>query len=117
MTLTETAQVLALAAAFDRRTVGDADVYAWQATLGDTDFEDAKTAVVAHYRISSEWLMPAQIRAAVAKIRAQRLTNAGPEPAPQVDPDDVVAYQRELRAQRAHAADGQRIPQIQGGVS
>lgn len=115
MTKTETALLLAQIAAFDHRTVGETDVEAWHAALDDTDYGDAQQAVIQHYRESTEWLMAAHIRAAVHRLRANRLALAGPEPAPDVDPDDVLAYQRALRVQRAQVAADRCLAQIGGG--
>ena len=61
MNLTDTAKLLTMVAAFDRRTIGEADVTAWQAALDDLRFEDCREAVVAHFRISADWLMPASL--------------------------------------------------------
>lgn len=72
MNLTETAAVLAKAAAFDRRTVGDADILAWQEALADVDVADALVAVTAHYREQTEWLMPAHIREHAAQLARER---------------------------------------------
>lgn len=62
MNLTEAAVVLAKAAAFDRRTVGDADILAWHDALSDVAAGDCLAAVTEHYRGSTEWLMPAHVR-------------------------------------------------------
>lgn len=62
MNLTEAAVVLAKAAAFDRRTVGDTDILAWHDALSDLPTADCLTAVTEHYRESTDWLMPAHIR-------------------------------------------------------
>lgn len=73
MNVTDTGKVLAKAAAFDRRTVGDADVLAWHQAIGDLDALDALDAVAAHYQRESRWLMPADVRQhaeAAAKRRA-----------------------------------------------
>lgn len=77
MNRAEIAQLLGLAAARDRRTVGTADVAAWFEDLGDLDFVDARTAISRHFRETTDWLMPAHIRRHVAAIvrdrkRAQR---------------------------------------------
>lgn len=61
MNLTETATLLAVVQAFDRRTVGETDVIAWQRALVDTVFDDARDAVVEHYRDHREWLMPSDV--------------------------------------------------------
>lgn len=72
MTPSEIATVLAKAAAYDRRTVGRADVAAWHEVLADIDLPDALTAVSAHYRTSAEWLQPAHIRSHVRDLHATR---------------------------------------------
>jgi hypothetical protein len=61
MTLAETADLLSLAAAIDSRTIGEADVRAWQMTLDDIPFTDAVNALRSHYRESTKRVMPADI--------------------------------------------------------
>lgn len=87
MTDDEVVDLLTLMASFDRRTVGDADVDAWLMAVGDLPFDDAKVAVVKHYRESTEWLMPAAVRRAVRAIREERI-KVRPLPAP--TPDEAV---------------------------
>lgn len=62
MTRAEIARLLALIQAFDRRTVGESDVWAWHDVLADIRFDAAVDAVKNHYRNSREFLMPADIR-------------------------------------------------------
>lgn len=62
MTKAETAKLLTLIAAFDRRTLGEADVEAWHLILGDLDPTDCADAVKAHFTTSREWLMPTDVR-------------------------------------------------------
>lgn len=104
MNRAETGGLLALCVAFDRRTVGDADILAWHEVLNDLPFEDCKAAVMDHFRSSKEWLMPADIRATVGRLRAARL--AHPDAVPDADPDDVPGYIAALRQGRHRAADG-----------
>jgi hypothetical protein len=74
MNITGTASVLAKAAAYDRRTVGEADIMAWHEAIGDLDVVDALQAVAAHYRDSTDWLMPAHVRRIAADMdRGRRL--------------------------------------------
>lgn len=73
MTLEEAIDLLALAAAFDRRTIGEADAVAWHAALGDLGFGDAQAAVIGHYRESRDWIMPADVRNRVRAMRRERL--------------------------------------------
>lgn len=61
MTLAETADLLSIAAAIDKRTIGEADVRAWQMVLDDIPFPAARNALRAHYRENVKPLMPADI--------------------------------------------------------
>lgn len=72
MNLAEVAQVLAKAAAFDRRTVGEADVMAWWEAINDLDVADALVAVTRWYRDRPDWLMPSHLREAVRLVEADR---------------------------------------------
>lgn len=62
MNVDDTAKVLAKAAAFDRRTVGESDILAWHQAISDLDPLDALDAVTAHYQHETRWLMPADVR-------------------------------------------------------
>jgi len=70
--ITETSQALALAQAFDNRTVGEINVRAWHAVLGDLDAADVMDAIRRHYDQSTEWLMPAHVRRLVEAIGQER---------------------------------------------
>lgn len=97
MTPGDTARVLAKAAAYDQRTIGEADVLAWHDAIGDLDFADAMAAVTRHYRDHIERMMPAHVRKAVAEIRAGRRPAIA---APEANPPDwpaVRAMLAELR--------------------
>lgn len=108
MNLSETATLLGFAAAFDRRTVGEADVRAWQMVLHDIDVEQARQAVAAHYADTRDWIMPADIRQRVRKTRAAALENFQYEP---VDPDETPQqYIARQRQQLNAVATGQRPP-------
>lgn len=72
MNASEAAILLGLAAAYDRRTVGEADARAWADALDDIALEDAQDAVKRHYRTSTEWIMPAHVRKGVAAIARER---------------------------------------------
>jgi hypothetical protein len=76
MNRADTAELLALCAAFDRRTVGKADVVAWQKLLAHYAYEDAEAAVNEHYSSEHRWIMPADVIRIVRRIRAQRITDA-----------------------------------------
>lgn len=106
----EAAALLSIAAAFDNRRPDPDAATAWAAALWDVRFADARDAIVAHYRTSSEWLMPKMVVAEVKRIRAQRIKEYGDVPIPaHIDPDDTLAYQRHLRAARQAIADGQPL--------
>src|SRR5574342_891270 len=72
MTPIEVSRVLAKAAAFDRRTVGEVEVLAWLEAIGDLDVGDALAAVTAHYRDSHDWLTPSHIRTLVTVADRER---------------------------------------------
>jgi hypothetical protein len=63
VTKKEMALVLAKAAAFDARTIGDADVEAWHECVGDLDYDVALERVTEHFRHSRDRLMPADLLA------------------------------------------------------
>jgi len=71
------ARLLGLAAAYDARTIGEADVAAWQLALDGLDVERCKAAVVRHYRESTDRVMPAHIR------RLARTTTGAPDVIPE----------------------------------
>jgi len=104
MTPAECATVLAVAQAFDRRTVGELDVEAWHKAIGDLNADECRSAVTAHYTRSREWCMPFDVRNSVKALRADRLARAV-EGAPDADPDDVPEYLRALRDGRTRTAD------------
>lgn len=105
MTKAETAELLALITAFDRRTTGQADIEAWHLVIGDLEPADCAEAVRQHFARSREWLMPVDVRQGVARIYRDRLTALG-DVAPDADPDDPQAYLAALRAQRHAVATG-----------
>lgn len=61
MTRSEAARLLAVAAGIDQRTIGDADVQAWQMVLNDIDLDAAISALRDHYRATTRRVMPADI--------------------------------------------------------
>lgn len=72
MTPIDVSRVLAKAAAFDRRTVGEVEVLAWLEAIGDLDVDDALAAVTAHYRESNDWLTPSHILKLVTEMDRDR---------------------------------------------
>lgn len=71
MTKAEVAKLLAIVQAFDRRTVGEADVTAWHevARLAGWRPEHAFRAVTEHFARPPEWLTPGHV---TDRIRAAR---------------------------------------------
>ncbi len=72
MNLEEIGAVLAKAAGFDNRTIGQANLLAWHEVLGDLDVGDCLDAISQHHRESTEYLMPAHVRRIALKLRAER---------------------------------------------
>lgn len=104
MMASEVAELLGRIAAYDRRTLGEADVLAWHEVLRDIAYDDALAAVVEHFKISREWLMPVDVRMGAKRLRGTRLGVV--ETVPDADPDDVPAYLSALREQRVRVATG-----------
>jgi hypothetical protein len=112
VTPSEVATLLAKCAAYDRRTIGEADVAAWHDALHDVPFGDASAAVTEHYTRTSNWVGVADVRDGVKRIRTERLARADITPPPDVDPDNVPAYLDAYRAQRRRIADGRPVPPV-----
>jgi 5,10-methenyltetrahydromethanopterin hydrogenase len=115
----EAAELLSLAAAWDDRKVTSEKAKAWAESLAGLDPQDCAEAIRAHFADSTEYLMPAHIKAGVKKIRNDRIKAANSallEPH-DVDPDDVVRYLAAGRARRRMIAAGQDVdtpPEIEG---
>lgn len=75
---------------------------AWHEILSDLRFEDAKDALFAVTR-EQPFVAPAEIRAAVKRIRADRIRTFGPfDPPPEIE-----NYNRWLGEMRRRIADGE----------
>lgn len=101
MNLSETARLLGAMAAFDRRTVGDGDVIAWQAVLPDATFDDCLEAVKRHYAEHTEWMMPAHVRRLVRDITQER---------------EVIARHTGWAPGQAGVPKGEAMPEISGPI-
>lgn len=106
MNATEAGQLLAFAALYDNRKVGDADIMAWLEAIGDLPFADAKTAVAAHYGSSTERLMPGHVRQRVKAMRADRLARMPLAAPPGELADQPGRYLNAVRAGVRRIADG-----------
>ncbi len=106
MTLQETAAILAMIAAVDsRRSFGEIDVTAWHAFIGNFTFDDAREAVIAHYKESPHSILPADVNTRVGAVRRARIGNRV-APLPPVDPNDVQGYQEWTGAWYSAIANG-----------
>src|SRR5215470_9546599 len=84
MMKSETATLLAFCAAFDQRTIGDADVLAWTEALSspwvpNMGLEEAQEAVVEHYRVTSQRIAPADVLKRVKDTRAAVMSQLAPK--------------------------------------
>lgn len=111
LTRDQVIDLLTCAAAYDRRTIGEADVAAWTLAIGDLPFGDAQAAIVAHYSETTDWLMPAHVRTRVKRARELNLARH-PIPELPADPDDPAAYRAELRAAVTQLAAGMQPPRV-----
>jgi len=106
MDIRETAAILAMIAAVDsRRSFGEIDVSAWHAVIGDFTFDDAREAVISHYRESPHSITPSDINTRVGAWRRKRIGNRI-APVPPVDANDIAGYQRWIGAWFTAVADG-----------
>lgn len=107
MTPAEAQALLTVAAAFDNRKPDPDAATAWSIALDGYRFEDCRDAIVAHYRASSEWLMPAKVITEVKRIRAKRIEDHPPlTPPPDLDPVETCAW---LREQRWRIGNGEQL--------
>lgn len=127
MNRAEIVVLLTFAGTYDYRKVGDADVEAWHLALDDLALDDAKKAVVAHYREQTDRLMPAHVRHIVrdmvaAEKRAQRERPPALALTSRFEPDEVRALKLErgqavmaevLGPIMARLAEGRRDRELQ----
>lgn len=98
MTPAEAQMLLGIAASFDNRKPNEEAAVAWSHALAGVRFVDARDAVVEHYRTSSEWIMPAQVIAAVRRVRSKRIADHAPLlPPPGLDDEQERRWIREAR--------------------
>jgi hypothetical protein len=111
VTPAEAVELLTLAAAFDRRTVGEADARAWAAALHNVPLDqDARAAVARHFAESTEWFTPAHARSVRHRIRAERLAGGTPLYEPPPGDETGEQYLARRRAQIRAIADGREQP-------
>lgn len=102
MTKAEVAKLLAIVQAFDRRTVGEADVTAWHeiARIADWQPQQAYGAVTEHFSSGGEWLTPGHITdriRAVSREISHRIFTRDIEPPSELhgDLDAELRWRRE----------------------
>lgn len=107
MTPAEAQLLLGIAASFDNRKPSEEAAIAWSHALGDLPYNDCRDAVVAHYRVSSEWLMPAKVITEVKRIRAKRINDHPPLTPPSgLEPAQTIEW---LKEQRRRIGNGEVI--------
>lgn len=72
MNLEETGALLAKAAGYDNRTIGQGNVLAWHEALSDLRIDDCLQAIALHHRSSAEYLMPVHVRRLAQEVRRER---------------------------------------------
>ena len=110
MNTQEAAALLGIAAAFDNRKPDPDAAKAWSVALDGFRFEDCRDVIVAHYRGSSDWLMPSHIIAGVKRIRSKRLEEAPPLIPPAELDGDPIKTNAWLKVWRRRIADGDPAP-------
>jgi hypothetical protein len=107
----EMGELLAFAALYDNRKVGDPDIIAWLEAIGDLPYPDARSAVAAHYGSeSTERIMPGHIRTRVKAMRRDRLERGIIPAPPPEDADQPARFRETLNADLRRIADGKVIP-------
>lgn len=94
VTPADAAELLSLAAAFDRRKIGEADAVAWADALHDLTPTECAEAIRLHYRETDAWLMPAHVRQRVRYLREVA-----------ADKRHDLELRREIEADKAYDAE------------
>lgn len=102
MNRTEAAMLLTIASSYDdrRAEVTDDDAVAWAAALPEVAFEQARAALVAHYRESTMRVMPADILRRVRIMRRDHIAAADVVTPPSILADDPGREQEWVRFYR-----------------
>lgn len=72
MSKTDTLDVLTAIAAYDLRTIGEADVTAWHLAINELPKDLALEAVVIHHKVSTDRIKPANVLGIAKSIRRDR---------------------------------------------
>lgn len=73
----ETAKILAFAAAYDNRNVTREQIRAWHLAIGDLFVNECAEAVTEHFKESTEWMKPAHVRRIVLGARREAALEEG----------------------------------------
>ncbi|MFF4552761.1 hypothetical protein [Streptomyces sp. NPDC001422] len=82
---------------------------AWYDVLFPFTVDEARTAIAAHVAAGNAFIAAGEIVTSIRRARSDRMARHT-DPTPAADPDNVAAYQAELRATRAAVATGQQQP-------
>jgi hypothetical protein len=120
MTPAEVARVLAKAAAFDQRTIGEADVAAWHEIVAKVELADGLAAVTRHYTETGARIMPADLlRHARAAREDRRRREVGRQAVPALalpsryEPDMIRDLQIERGAAQCREVLGPIMARLQ----
>lgn len=72
MDIKETGLLLAKMSLVDNRTCSQETILAWQEILQDTEYEDALTALLTHWRTSPDYIRPYHIVEGAKVAKAER---------------------------------------------
>lgn len=109
MTPAEAQVLLTMASGVDNRKIDETGdtAKAWAAILDDIRFDDARVALIEHFKTSTEYLMPVMIRTAVKRMRKKRIDDHPPlTPPPDLTPLETIDW---LKAARRRIGDGEVI--------
>ena len=112
MTPQEAAALLTVAAAFDNRKPDPDAAQAWALALGDLPFTDCRDAIVAHYRKTTEWLMPAHVLELVKRVRDKRIADHEGALTPPPHAREGDAHRDWLREAKRRLGDGEPVEAI-----
>lgn len=115
MKYNETEELLRIISAIDRRQFPDGAAVAWFEILRETNFDDAKMAVLEYFNGATDTvptLLPGRVRSGAQRFRAIRerasrpaIEAAPPAPAAQTRSAAFLAAQQEIRAATSQAVE------------
>ena len=112
MTPGEATALLAVAAAFDNRKPDADAAKAWSVALDGYPFVDCRDAIVAHYRKTTDWLMPAHVLELVKRVRDKRIADSEGALTPPPECREGDAHRDWLREAKRRLGDGEPVEAI-----